>query len=136
RTSLRPKSSRANASSWRGSASRTRAGSPPRSGSDGEAPAVHLRPELLPPLRCVAQGPQAQHHRPTAFGPLHPPAAQPLLDDHLAPRLRPPAADRLVRLHSGGVVHPPRPRLVGEVGDRLLDILVGLGPGAFTGQRP
>jgi hypothetical protein len=59
-----------------------------------------------------------------------------LLDDHLARRLRHPAADRLIRRYSGGVIHPACSRLVGKVGDRSLHILIILGPGAFPGQRP
>src|SRR5262249_58105854 len=56
--------------------------------------------------------------------------------DHLARRLGHPAADRLVRRHPTGVVHPARPPLVGEVGERPLHLLVALGPGALPGQSP
>jgi hypothetical protein len=69
--------------------------------------------------RPVAQRPQAQYHRRTALRPFHRRATQPLLDDHLARRLRHPAADRLIRRHPPGVVHPARPTLVGEVGERI-----------------
>src|SRR4051812_38739437 len=107
-----------------------------RSGGDREPPPIHLRPELTPSFRRVAQRPQAQYDRRASLRPFHPRAAQPLLDDHLARRLRHSAADRLVRRHSAGVVHPTRPRLIGEVRDRPLHVLVAFGPRAFSGESP
>jgi hypothetical protein len=42
------------------------------SGSDREPPPIDLRPELIPSPRCIAQRPQAQHHRRPILRPLHP----------------------------------------------------------------
>src|SRR4051794_29241912 len=105
-----------------------------RSGGNRDPPPIYLRPDLPPSSRRVPQGPQAHPHRRTTLRPLHPRPTQPLLDDHLARRLRHPAADRLVGHHPPGVVHPARPPLVGEVGDRPPHILVIPRPGPLPGQ--